>query len=269
MVVVGFINFKYVPERYYDTVQTRQKRVGFVEMIHKTFSCFPFVILLGVAFTYAIPTSAMNTLGYYAGNYYVAGGDLALYGQLAMYGGFAYAICGIGGIQPARILSVKYGKRAALAIILASGMITFGLSWVLFTPTNPWLMVIHSGLNGFCATGLWVILPSMTVDTIDYEEGRSGQRREGGFNSAFSWTMKAGMVAASVMAGTALDSLTGFNAELGGNQTPETMEAIRLIFALGPMGACVLSLAFLAFYPLSTERMHRLRVELEGRRGHV
>lgn len=269
MVVVGFINFRYVPERYYATVQTKQEKVGFVEMIHKTFSCFPFVVLLGVAFTYAIPTSAMNTLGYYAGNYYVTGGDLELYGRLAMWGGFAYAIFGMGGIQPARILSVRYGKRMALSIILMLGMITFGLSWVLFDPANPWLMVIHSGLNGFCATGLWVILPSMTVDTVDYEEGRSGQRREGGFNSAFSWTMKAGMVAASVLAGTALDGLTGFRAELGGDQTPETMQAIRLIFALGPMAACALSLGCLALYPLTTERMNRLRQELEQRRGHV
>lgn len=269
MIVVGVVNFKYVPERYYETVQAKQDKLGFFEMMTNTFSCFPFLVLLGVAFTYAIPTSAMGTLGYYAGNFYVTGGDLSLYGEIGFWGGLAYAVSGIAGIRPARVLSVRYGKRAALAIILVLGMITFGLSWWLFTPSNPWLMVVHTGLNGFCATGLWVVLPSMTVDTVDYEEGRSGQRREGAFSSAFSWTMKAGMVVTNVMAGAALDGLTGFRAELGGDQSSETMHAIRLIFALGPMGACALSLGCLALYPLSTQRMQRLRLELESRRGKV
>ncbi len=268
MIAVGMINFKYVPERYYEKA-TKQKSVGFTEMLTKTFSCLPFLAILGIGFTYAIPTSAVQTLGFFAGNYYATQGDMELYGQITMYGGFAYAVCGIGGIWPARVMSERFGKRESLAVILCLGIVTFALSWVLYTPNAPWLIVLFSGLNGFCATGLWVVLPSMTVDTIDYEEARSGQRREGAFNSAFSWTMKAGMVTASLFAGRLLDKLTGFQAELEGSQTPDTIFAIRVLFALIPLGACVLSLICLALYPLSTERVVRLRLELEKRRGAV
>jgi GPH family glycoside/pentoside/hexuronide:cation symporter len=163
----------------------------------------------------------------------------------------------------------RYGKKIALGAILGMGILTFALSLVLYTPAAPWLVVVHSGLNGLCATGLWVVLPSMTVDVIDYDEYRSGKRREGAFNSAFSWMMKAGMVTASVFAGRILDQSTGFKVELGGNQTPETMLWIRLLFALVPIMACVLAMILLSRFSLSTTRMAALRKELEGRRGAV
>lgn len=268
MMISGIVNFAVVPERYYGKAST-QAPVGIIEMFTKTFGCVPFLVLLGVAFMYAIPTAAIQTLGFYAGNFYVLGDNLATWGDLSFWGGLAYAVCGIGAIYPAQVLTRRYGKKMALGVILVSGIVTFALSLVLYTPVAPWLVVVHSGLNGLCATGLWVVLPSMTVDVIDYDEVRSGKRREGAFNSAFSWTMKAGMVTASVFAGRALDQFTGFDATLGGRQTPETMMWIRLLFALVPIGACILALFLLSRFSLTTARMASIRQELEGRRGVV
>lgn len=268
MVVAGIANFTVVPERYYGKARS-QGRVGVMEMITKTFGCVPFLLLLGVAFCYAIPTAAIQTLGFYAGNFYVLGDDLATWGELGFWGGLSYSLFGIAAIYPAQLLVRRYGKRVALGAILVMGIITFALSLVLYTPAFPYLTVLHNGLNGLCATGLWVVLPSMTVDVIDYDEMHSGKRREGAFNSMFSWTMKAGMVTASVFAGRALDAFTGFDAKLGGAQTPETMLWIRLLFAFVPIVACVVALVLLSRFSLTTERMASIRRELESRRGTV
>ena len=109
----------------------------------------------------------------------------------------------------------------------------------------------------------------MTADSLDYEEQRSGARREGAFSSSFFWATKAGMGIASILAGQALDQLTGFRAELGGQQAPDTFFAIRALFAGIPIVACLVALGLLRLYPLSLERMRAIRGELEARRGAV
>jgi glycoside/pentoside/hexuronide:cation symporter, GPH family len=268
MITSGIVNVSTVPERYYRRAQS-QARVGVGEMFTQTFGCVPFLILLGVGFSYAIPTAAIQTLGFYAGNYYVLGDDLAGWGSLTFWSGLSYALCGIAAIYPAQRLVRLYGKRLALGAILALGLVTFGLSWVLYTPAMPRLVIVHHALNGLCATGLWVVLPSMITDVIDYDELRSGKRREGAFSSAWSWTIKAGMVTASIFAGRILDRFTGFDAALRGAQAPETMLWIRLLFACVPITACIVALIFLSRFNLSTERMANIRRELEARRGVV
>lgn len=274
MIGAGVINVRGVPERYYATA-TRQKAVGIVETLRSTVSCRPFLVLLGVGFAYAIPTFAVDPLGYYAGYYYVLG-DLhetqqayGMWGVLKLWGGVLYTLCGIAAVYPAQRLVRRYGKRAALSLILAIGMLAFGLTWVMYTPAAPWLVVLHSGLTGFCATGLWVILPSMTADSLDYEEQRSGARREGAFSASFFWATKAGMGIASIAAGQALDRLTGFRAALGGHQSAETFFMIRALFAGIPIVACLVALGLLTRYSLSAERMRSIRAELEARRGTV
>ena len=175
---------------------------------------------------------------------------------------FTRTRCGVsaGGKSPSAI---------TLSVILAFGIVAFASSWLMYTPQAPWLVILHTGLSGFCATGLWVVLPSMTADSLDYEEQRSGARREGAFSSSFFWATKAGMGIASIAAGQALDRLTGFRAELGGQQAPETVLMIRALFAGIPILACCVALLLLRLYPLSAERMRGIRAELEARRGAV
>jgi GPH family glycoside/pentoside/hexuronide:cation symporter len=274
MIVSGLINVRFVPERYYATA-AQQERVGLLQTLRSTLSCRPFLVLLGVGFAYAIPTFAVDPLGYYAGYYYVLQ-DLhetqsayGTWGVLKFWGGVLYTSFGIAAVYPAQHLVRRLGKRATLSVILAFGLVAFALSWVMYTPEAPWLVVLHTGLVGFCATGLWVVLPSMTADSLDYEEQRAGVRREGAFTSSFFWATKAGMGIASIAAGQALDRLTGFRAELGGHQSPDTYFMIRALFAGIPIVACLVALALLTLYPLSAERMRTIRAELEARRGTV
>ena len=71
------------------------------------------------------------------------------------------------------------------------------------------------------------------------------------------------------MAGQALTLWTGFRAELGGHQSEGTYFMIRALFAGIPIVACLVALALLRLYPLSSGRMRDIRAELEARRGTV
>jgi Na+/melibiose symporter-like transporter len=267
MIVSGLINFFFVKERYYATASAQPKG-SFISMFRDAFRCRPYLVLLAVALVYAVPTGLVGTFGFYAGTYYVFGGDMARSAEVGFWSGIAYMACGFLGIWGANRLSRTLGKHRTLITTLTIGLIAFGSSWWLYTPENPWLSVVCTGLNGFSATGLWVVLPSMNADVMDYDELTSKQRREGAYSATFSWVLKVGMMGSMLIGGPLLE-ITGFDAKLGGNQTPEAIFWIRALFAGIPVTALLAALVLIQFYPLGTERMRQIRAELEARRGAV
>ena len=268
MVISGFMNFFLLREPYYEKAK-RQEKVKFLQTFADTFRCRPYLVLLGVAFAYAIPTGLVGSLGYYATTYYVCPHDLHQAARITLYSGIAYALMGIAGVPVAVGFSRGFGKKWALTYTLVAGLFAFGSSWWLFTPNHPWLSVLCAGLNGFSAAGLWVVLPSMCVDVVDYDEIRSGKRLEGAFASSFARVLKVGMSAAIFVVGPLLDYVTGFDAKLLGNQTPETIWLIRVLFAGIPVGALLAALILAQSFPLTEAKMAAIREELEARRGTV
>jgi GPH family glycoside/pentoside/hexuronide:cation symporter len=268
MIISGVANFVFVRERYYEKARS-QAKIKVREMIASTFKCKPYLVLLGTALVYAIPTGLIGSLGWYLSTYYVFHGDMAAQSEYGAYGGFAYALCGVAGVPVAALLSKRLGKPKALTCTLAAGLVAFGSSWWLYNPEYPMLSVVQTGLNGFSATGLWVVLPSMCVDVVDYDELESHQRREGAYSSVFSWVLKFGMSVSMLIMGPLLDNLSGFDAKLGGNQTPETIFAIRALFTGIPVAALLAALVLVQLFPLTRDRMHQIRAELEARRGTV
>lgn len=267
MILSGLMNFFNVRERYYEKAK-RQAKIGFLQIFSETFRCKPYLVLLGVALVYAVPTGLVGSLGYYATTYYVCPGDLHKAGIISGWASASYAIMGVCGVPVAAGFSRKFGKKWALTYTLCAGLVAFGSSWWLYTPQAPWLCVVANGLNGFSATGLWVVLPSMCIDVVDYDEVRSGKRLEGAFNSTFAWVLKVGMSVSMFLVGPLLDNFTGFNPKLEA-QTPETLIWIRILFVAIPVVALLAALALLQLFALTPQRMAAIRAELEARRGTV
>lgn len=266
MILAGLANFFFTRERYYVKAESQEK-VGFIAMFRDTFTCKPYLLLLAVALVYAIPTGLTGTLGFYVTNYYVFSGDMSNAGKIMGTGGVAYAVCGIAGIPVAAWLSRRLGKPKALTIVLLAGLAAFGSAWWLYTPTNPWLSVVCGGLNGLAATGLWVILPSMNADVVDYDELSSGKRREGAYSSVFSWMLKLGWSFSAIIVGPLLE-MTGFDAKLAA-QSPDTIQWIRVLFTAVPVVALLIAAVLVHIFPLTQARMVQIRAELEARRGTV
>jgi GPH family glycoside/pentoside/hexuronide:cation symporter len=266
MILSGLMNFFFVKERYYKKAKD-QSKVAFRSMF-STFTCRPYLVLLGTALVYAVPTGLVGTLGFYVLTYHVYGGDMAASAGVSFWCGVGYAVCGVASVPVASWLSRRVGKRRALTYTLAVGLVAFISSYWLYTPHNPWLSVVANGLNGFSATGLWVILPSMCVDVVDYDEIKSGKRREGAYMSTFSWVLKVGMSASMLVVGPMLD-LTGFDAKLEGAQSAGAISWIRLLFAGIPTVALIVAFLLVQIYPLTRERMQKLREDLEAQRGTV
>jgi GPH family glycoside/pentoside/hexuronide:cation symporter len=63
--------------------------------------------------------------------------------------------------------------------------------------------------------------------------------------------------------------LTGFDAALGGAQSPDSILGMRLILTVSTAIWAILAIVLLCFYPLTAARAYANRDALEARRGKV
>ena len=118
----------------------------------------------------------------------------------------------------------------------------------------------------FALGGLFTLMPSMVADVVDCDELNTHERREGMYASIFWWVVKLGQAAAIAIGGVLL-VVTGFDVDLGANQSAEALYLMRLFDVLVPVAASLLAIWAIASYSITEERAYEVRKELEARRG--
>ena len=106
----------------------------------------------------------------------------------------------------------------------------------------------------------------MIADVCDLDELETNERREGMFGSIFWWVVKLG-VALAVAGGGVLLNATGFDVALEGNQSEQTIFLMRLFDVVVPIITSLLAIWAIAAFPITEQRAHEIREELEARRG--
>jgi GPH family glycoside/pentoside/hexuronide:cation symporter len=269
MIVVGFIIFFVVKERYYDKLVVKQtERTRLMETIWECLKVKPFRSQLAMALSYGLSTSMVGSLGYYMTVFYVCNGDIALGSRWNFIMGLSNMALGLGGIPIFAYIARRVGKRAAMFAVQISAMGVFLLSWFLYNPNAPWLQPFASGLIALTQAGFWMVYSSIGADVIDYDELESGKRREGAFAACGTWIMKLGLATGIGLSGVVLE-ITGFDASLGSAQDPAALTSIRFFFLAFPLGGLVIAMIGLWRFRLTPQRMAEIRVELEARRGVV
>lgn len=200
--------------------------------------------------------------------YYVFGGNLELGSEYVGYSGSLGAVSTFIVIAVVTFMSARLGKRRAFFWAIGISMVGYGLKWFCYDPDVPNLLLIPAPLMAFGLGGLFTLMPSMVADVCDMDELETGARREGMFGSIFWWVVKVGMAAALAGGGMLLDA-TGFNVDLGGEQSESTILLLRIFDALIPVLASAIAILAVYAYPITEERALEIRDELEERRGAV
>lgn len=115
---------------------------------------------------------------------------------------------------------------------------------------------------GLGTAGASVVGLSILADTVDYDEYRSGERKEALHYAAINITRKVAFGVMALVAGLALDGI-GF--EPNAEQTPHTVAALRQLFALLPSGALLVAILMLAPFRLDEQEHARIRKALDER----
>ncbi|MDH3430203.1 MAG: MFS transporter [Gammaproteobacteria bacterium] len=198
--------------------------------------------------------------------YYVFAGDAAVGADFVGHSGLLQALTALAVIALITWMATKIGKRRAFYVSTGISMIGYALKWFCYTPDNPWLILIPAPLMAFGLAGLFTLMPSMICDVVDADELNTHERREGMYGSIFWWVVKLGQAVAIAGGGLLLNS-TGFNVDLGGDQSPQTITYMRLFDAIVPCVASGIAIWAISTYSITEEKAHEVRQQLEARRG--
>jgi GPH family glycoside/pentoside/hexuronide:cation symporter len=267
VVVGGVLPAIFVKERYYQ-VAKNQAKMGFWTSTKLTFSNRAFLLLTAILLLGGIGGGLVGMFGKYIIYYYIMGGDTVEGASLAAIGANVFQIAAIICIPLMTWVSKRIGKVHTLKAMIVLGMFGSLTTLIFYNQSLPYLLLISFFISAPQAAGYWTITGSMKADICDDDELRNGTRREGMFGAVGNWVMKTALALTAFLSGLMLE-LTGFDAALLGNQDPDALWSMRIMYALVPAAFSGTALLLLHFYPLNERRMFEIRKELEARRSSV
>lgn len=200
----------------------------------------------------------------YVNVYHVFGGDLAKGSAFAAtFFTFSQILAML--LAPAfAALATHTSKKQAMCIVLS--VLTLGSlsSYVLMTPSLPYLAIVPQLLVDPAIAAIFMLYHSMIADVCDLDELDTGSRREGSFGAVAGWVYKTGSSLAVLLSGVGL-WLGGFDVDNGANQTAGFISSARIQFALVPAVAGVIGLLVFRKYPISREVAEDVRRQLDER----
>lgn len=158
-------------------------------------------------------------------------------------------------------IGVRLGKRdAAILAEVLQALINLGL--VLTTPDRFWLVLALAFAQGLTQGSGNIMLRSMVADVADKHRADTGEERAGLYYSVFGLADKIG---GALAAGIALPLVAwfGFDPKLATN-SPEALQGVLLVFALGPALAHALSAALVSGFSLDAQQHQAIRRRLDS-----
>jgi GPH family glycoside/pentoside/hexuronide:cation symporter len=269
ILLLGPLPALFVKERYYESDLTRkQAKISLRKSLKETLSCRVFIILCVVTVLFLIGTSIFDSYGRYVGTYYVLGGEWSRAAWFVGLGTITYTVTSLIMIQVFKRLSEKIGKINCLFIAMGLVLFSVSITWWTNNPKLPYLMLVNSLFVGAGYAGIWLMIPSMQVDVVDYDELKTGERREGSFASIFSWVLKLSFCLGFMLSGPLLQ-MTGFNDGLEGAALEKALTNMRIGYIVLPVVTLLIAVLVFKFFPLSARRVEEIRGQLEERRGKV
>jgi GPH family glycoside/pentoside/hexuronide:cation symporter len=263
----GVLPAFFVRERYYHLAK-EQAKIPFWHGVKLTFQNRAFLFLMAIILCIGLGFGMVAALGPYIIYYHIYGGDTKTGQELVAVGANGYALTALFATPVLTGCCARFGKVRMLYFVIALGIVGSLLTYVFYSRAFPYLAVLSSILIAPQAAGFWTITTSMKADICDDDELRHGMRREGMFGAVGNWIFKITISSTFLISGLILE-LSGFDAALKGNQSPETLLAMRVCFAIIPALFSVLAIYLLARYPLTGARMAEIRAALETRRSKI
>lgn len=199
-------------------------------------------------FKYFIEESDANKVGIFGSTFALSALYLGL-GQLANI---------IGVVLAAPVSNFIGKKNTYLGAMALATVLSVIFYW--FDKDQLTLIFVFQILISICAGAIFPLLWSMYADCADYSELTTGNRATGLIFSSSSMSQKFGWAIGSAVTGWLLAAF-GFQPNMA--QSPETIDGIKMCLSLLPAVGTILSVAFIAAYPLSEKKVAEIATKLE------
>ena len=271
-IAIGVLPAILLRERFADSSKNATPRRSRVQKISQEVDSFlkgflqtlrsgPFLKLCGATFLVFNGFQLIAAFQIYVIIFYVFAGDQDLAGKYIGYFGTIATASTFAVVALAAWLGTVIGKRHAFFLCIGISTLGYALKWFCYDPSNPMLLLLPAPLLAFGLGSLFTLMPSMVADVCDLDELETGQRREGMYGSIYWWVVKLGM-AAALAAGGFLLNFTGFDVDLGGNQSENTLFWMRVCDVVIPVVTSLVAIALVASYEITESKAKEIRAKL-------
>jgi GPH family glycoside/pentoside/hexuronide:cation symporter len=263
-------------------IAKQEAKIRFLEAARLTLRNRPFLLLLGSNFIARFGMAITGVFFYYVFVYHIGRGQqLAGAALLAVFFN-AINISNFLAMAPIASLSARIGKKPTLVLMLAMSALAYASLAVTFTNSDEsfisrgfslgasswtifvqWPCIVTGVLIGVFTNTMPMITNSMIADICDYDELKSGKRREGFYGAVYTsfekiaWSVSLGFQGVLLVA-------SGFNASLT-LQAPETIHYWFGALIITQPAGFLLGIVIILFYPLTRTRVEEIRSTLERR----
>jgi GPH family glycoside/pentoside/hexuronide:cation symporter len=160
-------------------------------------------------------------------------------------------------------LSRRFGKKPVWIFAMLLTGTGFGGMFFMDEGTVVLIAILTTlaGIGGGCGP---VIAPSVQADVIDYDEYKTGERKEGAYFASFNFVFKSSSGLMLMLTGFVL-SLSGF--EPNQEQTETVKLILRVQFAIFPLVCYAIGATILSRFALDEREHARIRAELDRAEG--
>lgn len=237
------------------TLSAPDEQIPLWDSLKFTLSSQPFIMVMGVYLLSWTTASILAAVLIYVASYHLRVPDQANYFVLAAQGAAILFI-------PLCVKLAQWLDKRRAFIIGSITWIVILLGIAALRSDQVTLAYILCALSGFGIAATYVLPWAMLPDVIEYDQLRTGQRREGSYYALAAFFQKLGTGLALWAMGQAL-ALTGYVTPRPGAtvvQPPEAIRAIRLF--VGPVPAILLvgAILFAWWYPI-TRAEHQSHLE--------
>ncbi|MGF6850314.1 GPH family glycoside/pentoside/hexuronide:cation symporter [Chitinophaga sp. W3I9] len=262
-VILFLLCFAWVKER---VQPIKEEQSSLKEDVKDLWKNKPWWILLGAGIAALIFNSIRDGATLYYFKYYIQNAQAFKLGGVSITYSTLYLVLGqaanIAGVILASPIGNKIGKKNTyLGAMLIASVLSIGFYWL--GRGQLTLIFIFQFLISICAGIIFPLLWSMYADIADYSEWKNGRRATGLIFSSSSMSQKFGWTIGGALTGWLLGAF-GFKANEV--QADAAQNGILLMLSFLPAIGSVLSIIFIAMYPLSEERIATISAELEQRR---
>lgn len=225
-----------------------------------------FLKILALYVVFGFANGIFAQVGGFLVAFWIFGGDVVKGGMLNGYAHVVAVVLGFASIPLIQWACRRLGKHVALRYAILWMAAGAALTWVLYDPARPWMLLVMPFFFSVGIGSFYTILPTLMADVTDIDELENGVRREGMFGAVMAFLLKA-ILAFQAVAAAAILGLSGFDAAAGAMQAEGVFDRMRMLTAWVPAGLMVAGMLLLLAYPLTRARMDAVKAELVRRRA--
>jgi GPH family glycoside/pentoside/hexuronide:cation symporter len=243
----------------------KQEKIPIIWAIKTTLKTKPFLILCGLTFVTIFGGNFNLAMGPYVNIYHVAQGDVKFGAEIQGHATMIGVLTAFVAIPLLTWLASRIGKVRTLGIAIGSLLVGSILKWFCYTPAMPYLQLVVQPFLRIGEMGFWLIITSMKADICDWDEWKTGFRREGMYGAATGWFQKVAQATTFALGQGYILAIIGFDATLGANQDPEVMFWMRFLFSALPATLAIGGLILLRSYEIDEEKAMEIKADLDKR----